>query len=238
MKPVIAIPQMGNDLFRKYMKSKYTKSLETAGADVKWIELDNIEKAVAQALSCDGLLLPGGADIHPQLYGQEPNEKCGKPNAVRDAVEPAILRAFLKTKKPVLAICRGIQLLNVYKGGTLLQDIKDKQQYKHMDFFSRAESIHGVSIDKDSILYSILKTENINVNSMHHQAIDKVGAELTVAAKSADGYIEAIELCNYPFCLGVQWHPEHMSKKSAEQRKIFTAFVSACQTNSFGDSNA
>lgn len=237
MKPVIAIPQMGNDLFRKYMKSKYTKSLETAGADVKWIELDNIEKAVAQALSCDGLLLPGGADIDPQLYGQKPTEKCGKPNAVRDAAEPAILQAFFKTKKPVLAICRGIQLLNVYKGGTLLQDIKDNQKYKHMDFFSRAGSIHMVSIDKNSILYSILKTENINVNSMHHQAIDKVGAELTVTAKSADGYVEAIELCNYPFCIGVQWHPEHMSKKSAEQRKIFTAFVSACQTNSFGDSN-
>lgn len=237
MKPVIAIPQMGNDLFRKYMKSKYTKSLETAGADVKWIELDNIEKAVAQALSCDGLLLPGGADIDPQLYGQETNEKCGKPNAVRDVAEPAILQAFLKTKKPVLAICRGIQLLNVCKGGTLLQDIKDKQQYKHMDFFSRSGSIHPVSVDKNSILYSILKTENIDVNSMHHQAIDKVGAELTVTAKSVDGYVEAIELCNYPFCIGVQWHPEHMSKKSAEQRKIFTAFVSACQTNSFGDAN-
>ena len=234
MKPVIAIPQMGNDLFRKYMKSKYSKSLERAGAAVKWIELDNIKKATAQALSCDGLLLPGGADIDPQMYGQEPNEKCGKPNAVRDAAEPAILQEFLKTKKPVLAICRGIQLLNVYKGGTLLQDIKDEQKYKHMDFFSRGGSIHPVSIDKNSILYSILKTENIDVNSMHHQAIDKVGTELTVTAKSADGYIEAIELRNHPFCIGVQWHPEHMSKKSAEQRKIFTAFVSACQNNKFG----
>lgn len=237
MKPVIAIPQMGNSLFRKYMKSKYVKSLESAGAAVKWIELDNIETAAAKVLSCDGLLLPGGADINPQMYGQEPNEKCGKPNAVRDTYEPAILQAFLNTRKPILAICRGIQLLNVYKGGTLLQDIKAEQKYKHMDFFSRAGSIHPLSIEKSSLLYNILETENINVNSMHHQAIDQVGTGLTVTAKSADGYIEAVELRNHPFCIGVQWHPEHMSKKSAEQRKLFIAFVSACKTNEAGDRN-
>lgn len=235
MKPVIAIPQMGNDLFRKYMKSRYVKSLERAGAEVKWIELDDMQKAITETLSCDGLLLPGGADINPQMYNEQPTEKCGKPNEIRDAAEPVILREFLKTNKPIFAICRGIQLLNVYKGGTLLQNIKDKQQYKHMDFLSRAGSIHPVSIDKSSLLYKILKNENINVNSMHHQAINRVGKDFIVAAKSADGYIEAIELLNHPFCVGVQWHPEHMSKKSAEQRKIFTAFVSACKNNQSGD---
>lgn len=237
MKPVIAIPQMGNSLFRKYMKSKYTKSLERAGAVVKWIELDDIEKAVIQTLSCDGLLLPGGADINPEMYGEKPNEKCGKPNEIRDAAEPVIFQEFLGTNKPILAICRGIQLINIHMGGTLFQDIKEKQKYKHMDFLSRAGSIHPVSVDKSSVLYGILKTENINVNSMHHQAINKVGKGLKVTAKSADGYIEAIELENHPFCVGVQWHPEHMSKKSAEQRKIFTAFVSACKSNKSGDTN-
>lgn len=237
MKPVIAIPQMGNSLFRKYMKSKYTRSLERTGASVRWIELDDIETAVMQTLDCDGLLLPGGADINPQMYGEKPNEKCGKPNAIRDVAEPIILQEFLNTNKPVLAICRGIQLLNVYKGGTLIQDIKDKQKYKHMDFLSRAGSIHPVSIDKKSIIYNILETENINVNSMHHQAINQVGKDLKVTAKSADGYIEAIELKNHPFCIGVQWHPEHMSQRSDEQRKIFTAYVSACKNNKSGDTN-
>ena len=230
MKPVVAIPQMGNSLFRKYMKSKYTQSLERAGAEVKWIELDDTEKAVTEALSCDGLLLPGGADINPLMYGERPDEKCGKPNEIRDTAEPYILEEFLKTNKPVLAICRGIQLLNVYKGGTLFQDIKDRQKYRHMDFLSRANSTHPIKIYKNSKLYDIMKLNTASVNSMHHQAINKVGNGLKVTAKSDDGYVEAVEMENYPFCIGVQWHPEHMSKKSADQRKIFIAFVSACKS--------
>lgn len=91
MKPVIAIPQMGNDLFRKYMKSKYAESLERAGADVKWIELEDIGRAVEETLACDGLLLPGGADINPEMYGEEKSEKCGKPNETRDEAEPVML---------------------------------------------------------------------------------------------------------------------------------------------------
>ena len=83
MSIIIAIPQMGTDLFRKYMKSKYVKSIERAGAKVHWIELDDTKKAVKEALSCDGLLLPGGADIEPALYGREREEKCGKPNKLR-----------------------------------------------------------------------------------------------------------------------------------------------------------
>lgn len=235
MKPVIAIPQMGNDLFRKYMKSKYAESLERAGADVKWIELEDIGRAVEETLTCDGLLLPGGADINPEMYGEEKSEKCGKPNETRDEAEPVIFRNFLDTNKPILAICRGIQLINVCKGGTLFQDIKDVQKCKHMDFFSRSRSIHTVSIDKNSVLYGILQTEKINVNSMHHQAINRVGEKFQVAAESEDGFPEAIELQNHPFCIGVQWHPEHMSKKSAEQRKIFASFVSACQKQQAGD---
>ncbi len=225
MEIVIAIPQMGNDLFRKYMKSKYAKSLERAGAKVRWIELDDINRAVKDALSCDGLLLPGGADIAPTMYGQTPTRECGKPNEIRDKAEPAILNAFLKNGKPIFAICRGIQLLNVVKGGTLKQDIKSEQTYKHMDFFSRARSIHPVEIEKDSLLFDIVKEEHIDVNSMHHQAIDTVGDGFRVTAKSADGYVEAIELEGYPFCMGVQWHPEHMSQKSEMQRKLFNAFV-------------
>lgn len=226
--PVIAIPQMGTDLFRKYMKSKYVQSLERAGAQVLWVELDDMDKAIEEALGCDGLLLPGGADIDPKLYGQTASEKCGKPNEKRDAAEPKILEAFLKTNKPILGICRGVQLLNVYLGGTLLQDIKETQKYKHSDFLSRAKTAHPISIEKGSKLYDILGTETAQVNSLHHQAIDKVGNGLKVTAKSGDGFVEALELEGYPFCVAVQWHPEHMSKKSEEQRKLFSAFVSAC----------
>lgn len=226
--PVIAIPQMGTDLFRKYMKSKYVQSLERAGAQALWIELEDIDKAIEETLECDGLLLPGGADIEPKLYGQTATEKCGKPNEKRDFAEPKILEAFLKTGKPIFGICRGVQLINVYFGGTLIQDIKEEQKYKHSDFLTRAKSIHPISIEKGSKLYDILGTETAEVNSLHHQAIDKVGEGLSVTAKSADSFIEALELADHPFCVAVQWHPEHMSKKSEEQRKLFSAFVSAC----------
>lgn len=226
--PVIAIPQMGNDLFRKYMKSKYVQSLERAGAQALWIELDDIDKAIETAVNCDGLLLPGGADIAPSMYGQAASEKCGKPNEIRDSAEPKILEAFLKTGKPVFGICRGAQLLNVSFGGTLLQDIKDKQKYNHSDFFTRAKSAHPINIEKSSRLYDILGAETAAVNSLHHQAIDKVGDGLKITAKSEDGFIEALELEGYPFCVAVQWHPEHMSKKSEEQRKLLSAFVATC----------
>lgn len=226
--PVVAIPQMGNDLFRKYMKSKYSQSIRRSGADVRWIELEDTEKSVEEALLCDALLLPGGADVNPLLYGQAAQEKCGKPNDLRDAAEPKLLKAFLDEKKPVLAICRGFQILNVYFGGTLIQDIKDKQQCKHMDFFSRAGSIHSVTVCKNTMLYKIFESDSERVNSLHHQAVDQVGSGLIVSARSTDGYVEALELENYPFCIGVQWHPEHMSRKNAKQQKLFDAFVKNC----------
>lgn len=150
----IAMPQMGNDLFRKYMKSKYVKSLERAGADVCWIELEEPEKAAEQAVKCDGLLLPGGADVDPVLYGQRRIEACGKPNGLRDKAEPIILKRFYEAGKPIFGICRGIQLINVVFGGTLIQDIKPTQKQKHSDFLNRARYTHEVVIKDDSELYS------------------------------------------------------------------------------------
>ncbi len=231
MKPRIAIPQMGNDLFRKYMKSKYTRSLKRAGADVCWLELTDIDKAISEMIQCDGLLMPGGADIEPSLYGQQASEKCGKPNVIRDAAETKILPEFLLTGKPVLCICRGVQILNVCSGGTLIQDIKDIQKCKHSDFMSRARSTHAVTLTEGSQLREIYGADSINVNSIHHQAVDKVGENLIVSAVSEDGFTEALELEGHRFCIGVQWHPEHMSKKSAQQRKLFEAFVSACKSS-------
>ncbi len=225
----IAIPQMGNDLFRKYMKSKYQKSLEAAGAAAVWIELDSIEKAVSEALACDGLLLPGGADVNPSLYGEEKSIKCGNPNELRDRFEPQILKDFLETGKPILGICRGAQIINVYFGGTLFQDIKDTQKVKHSDFFGRAKSTHSIDICEDSLLFEIIKSKKCGVNSIHHQAINKVGEDLTVVAVSEDGFTEAVENKAYGFCLAIQWHPEHMAKKDEAQMKIFSSFVRACE---------
>ena len=227
MSITIAIPQMGTDLFRKYMKSKYVKSIERAGAKVRWIELD--ENAVSNALACDGLLLPGGADIEPSLYGKEREEKCGKPNELRDKYEFHIYNAFIKTKKPVLCICRGFQLLNVTNGGTLYQDIADIKKCSHSDFLKRAKAIHNVTVNEGTALSEIFGNTQVGVNSLHHQAIDEVGKNLVISAVSEDGFVEAIELAEHPFCIGVQWHPEHMSRNDSLQQELFNKFIEKCK---------
>lgn len=229
MSITIAIPQMGTDLFRKYMKSKYVKSIERAGANVKWIELDNTEKAVEEALACDGLLLPGGADIEPTLYGRKREEKCGKPNEFRDKNEFEIFNAFVKTDKPILGICRGFQLINVACGGTLHQDIADIKKCNHSDFLKRAKSIHKATVAGNTLLYKIFGKTEVGVNSLHHQAIENIGENLTVSAVSEDGFVEGLELSNHPFCVAVQWHPEHMSKTDALQQKLFNDFINTCK---------
>lgn len=228
MSIVIAMPQMGTDLFRKYMKSKYVKSLERAGATVKWIELDDTKKAINEALACDGLLLPGGADIEPALYGRNREEKCGKPNELRDKYEFLIYDAFVKTNKPILCICRGFQLLNVINGGTLYQDIADIKKCSHSDFLKRAKAVHNVTITENTKLSEIFGKSQVGVNSLHHQAVENIGNNLIVSAVSEDGFVEALELKNHPFCMGVQWHPEHMSKNDSLQQDIFNKFVKAC----------
>lgn len=229
MSVTVAIPEMGNDLFRKYMKSKYAKALERAGARVLWIPLDNLQKAVEEASVCDGLLLPGGADVNPTLYNEMPTKKCGEPNDIRDKAEPLMFEQFIKEKKPILAICRGFQLVNVLQNGNLYQDIKDIQKSKHMDFFSRAKYIHSVKINENTKLFDIYKSAEIKVNSMHHQAIKTVGENLIVSAVSDDGFVEAFELADHPFCVCVQWHPEHMSKNSPEQQALFNIFTEKCK---------
>lgn len=229
MKPVIAIPQPGHDLFRQYMKSKYAFSLWRAGAKVRWIEIQDTEKAIAQMMRCDGMLLTGGGDIDPKYYGQPRHEKCGEPNALRDAAEFAMLKAFLPTGKPIFGICRGEQVLNVALGGTMLQDISEIQKASHSGFKKRAQCVHSVTIQEGTLVHAIAKTTSLPVNSMHHQAADVPGEGLVVSARSEDGFVEALELPGHPFCLGLQWHPEHLSAKDKLQQSFFDAFVDACR---------
>lgn len=229
MKITIAMPTLDNKPFRIYMKSKYVISLMKSGARVKWIDMKGREKMKKQLASCDGLLLPGGGDLQPHLYGQEVDPKCGKPDVARDKGEWAILKEFLPTGKPILAICRGVQLMNVFCDGTLHQDIAEISICKHSDFKNRAEFTHKVTLTPGTKLHTILGTDSCNVNSMHHQAAAEIASGLTVSAVSMDGIVEGLEMPDHPFFLGVQWHPEHMYGKNREQRKIFAAFVDACR---------
>jgi putative glutamine amidotransferase len=228
MKPVIAIPETGKGMLRKYKKRNYVRSLLRAGAEILWINLEDLDAAVAQTLRCDGLLLTGGTDVDPHRYGQEPTEKCQKPDKPRDEAEFRLLEAYLPTGKPTLCVCRGEQLLNVHFGGTLHQDIQDIQVVKHRVSKAPNKGVHGIKIYPKTLLSRILGEEPAKVNSLHHQAVDRLGPGLKVSAVSDDGFVEAVEVFLHPFCLGVQWHPENMSKTDPRQQKIFDAFVKAC----------
>lgn len=225
MRVVIAMPRMSTDPEPTVAQSKYIESLARAGAGMRWVELSDPEQAVQDALTCDGLLLPGGGDMDPKFYGQERIPACGEPNLLRDAAEPLLLRAFLAADKPVLGICRGIQVMNAVLGGDLYQDIKPFEHLPHNDHWAK---VHTVTVRRGTLLSRILGQDTVLVNSQHHQAVDRVAPGFTLTALSEDGIVEAIEKPDARFCLGVQWHPEWLSDADPAMQSLFDAFVNAC----------
>lgn len=225
MRVVIAMPRMSTDPEPTVAQSKYMESLARAGAGMRWVELSDPEQAVQDALTCDGLLLPGGGDMDPKFYGQARIPACGEPNLLRDAAEPLLLRAFLAADKPVLGICRGIQVMNAVLGGDLYQDIKPFEHLPHNGHWAK---VHTVTVRRGTLLSRILGQDIVLVNSQHHQAVDRVAPGFTLAALSEDGIVEAIEKPDAGFCLGVQWHPEWLSDADPAMQGLFDAFVNAC----------
>ncbi len=218
-KPLIALPDTGSGLFHKYMFRKYVTCLRRSGARVKVFP----PKCWEEAMDCQGLLLPGGDDVDPARYGREKSPKCGKTDPQRDEAETLLMEKFLATGRPFWGICRGEQMMNVFFGGTLHQDIKELQKDSHNSLPQRGKGSHWVTIEEESLLHKIVGTDRLFVNSLHHQAAEEIPESLHVTARSDDGFVEALEHREYPFCLGVQWHPEHMPQK--EQKALFQAFV-------------
>jgi putative glutamine amidotransferase len=177
----------------------------------------------------DALVVTGGAfDIPPEFYGETSrHEKVTVLKERRTAFESAMTRKAIDQKKPLLAICGGQQLLGVLTGGTLIQHIPDKiaDALAHEQPNPRTEPGHTVSIAKGTLLHRIVGMDTIEVNSAHHQAVDKVGRDVVIDATAPDGVVEGIELPSHPFCLGVQWHPEYIV--SDADNKIMAAFVEA-----------
>lgn len=181
----------------------------------------------------DGLLLSGGNDIDPSLFGEEPNRNLGNITPERDFFEIAITQRILSKNKPILAICRGSQILNIAAGGDMYQDIYGQHNGETLQHNQNAHVSHGshfVNVDKKSLLYKCVNKTKIKVNSFHHQAVRKTGNGFIVAAAANDGIIEAINSEIHHFVLGVQWHPECMISESS-QRGIFDHFVNACKQN-------
>src|SRR5437867_2895586 len=173
-----------------------------------------------------GLLLTGGRDVDPRRYGQEPAPEAQKPNAVRDRMEIGLLGEALDRDLPVLAICRGHQLFNVYHGGTLIQHLAGDPHRSVKPPADPSKPVHEVAVAAGTKLAEVLGEGRHAVNSRHHQAIDKIGSHLVVSAKSvADGLIEGIERSEKRFAIAVQWHPEDQVRNNETQKKLFRAFV-------------
>ena len=166
----------------------------------------------------DGLIITGGGDIDPSHYGQQPTNKLERVSMERDLTELNLLKRAEEESIRTLAICRGHQLLNIHKGGSLHQDIADAgyKDIEHAKPYEYARKhMHDVEIDENSKLGNILEVNKLEVNSIHHQAINDLGENLIISAKSTDGIIEGIETTGDWNAIGVQWHPEYLSEDKA-----------------------
>lgn len=234
-KPIIGISGdtklISNEVFQghkfAYMINNYVESIErSCGVPYIIPIIQNEEIIKQQVKNIDALILSGGSDVNPLLFGEEPSEKLGAIVNERDIYDTKLLKFAMKLDKPILGICRGIQVLNIVNGGTLYQDLSLHQGHsvKHFQSGSPSSATHTVDIIKNSVLYEILG-EKALVNSFHHQAVKKVAKGFKVTALSKDGVVEAIEKEGESFVLGIQWHPEMMSREHNEMQKIFDVLV-------------
>ena len=212
--------------------SDYLESVRRAGATPR--ELTLADEPAAIAAQVDGLMLTGGGDVDPALYGAVPHATYSAAEPGRDAFEIALVRAVLDAGKPVFAICRGMQVLNVALGGDLVQDIPTEVNgAAHHDVREpRYALAHEVWTTQGSRFSTLMREklvdgESCQVNSRHHQAVKHLGTGLEVVATAPDGVIEAVERPG-AFCLGVQWHPENFWR-TGEFRPLFEGFVDACR---------
>jgi putative glutamine amidotransferase len=192
----------------------------------------HLEEAGLRAIfeRLDGLLLSGGGDIKPALFGEEDGGLLWQVDEQRDRAELALARWALTERLPLLAICRGIQILNVAAGGTLVQDIPTQVPgtLSHSAVLRPLSQIaHTVEIVAGSRLAGLVGAGEVEVNSAHHQAVKSVGTGLVVTAHAPDGIIEGLEAPDHPFCVGVQWHPEVMAENHPEMRRLFAGLVEA-----------
>jgi putative glutamine amidotransferase len=191
--------------------------------------LSNADSAAAILDSVDGLVLTGGGDIDPAMYGEQRHEKVRSVNVERDTTEAALVAAAKMRRTPVLAICRGIQMLNVALGGTLVQDIPSQvgTTIAHDEDTPRDLRSHDITIESGSLIARAVGTADCRVNSFHHQSVKDVAEGMQVTARSADGVIEGMESTSPDWwVLGVQWHPEEMTQSPEPwDRGLFKSFA-------------
>jgi putative glutamine amidotransferase len=214
---------------RAFVNDNYIQAVERSGGVPILLPVVSQEECIlAQIESCSGLLFPGGHDIHPKYYASEAHPYLGDVNSRVDEYQLKLIRSALELRKPILGICRGAQLLNVACGGTLLQDLSEapNRRLKHFQNGRQYEVMHQVKTAAGSILENLLGSE-FWVNSSHHQAIWDAGSGLAVIATASDDVIEALQMNDRDFVLGVQWHPEMMITTSDQMMVLFEWLVKA-----------
>lgn len=236
MRPVIGImthpaKSERNGGLIEFVGDHYLKSIEKAGGIPLVFPIFDDEEALERYVDmCDGFIVPGGIDVNPLSYGENPHPLLQKNSLVYDDYEIHLIREIFNTSKPVLGICRGIQIINVAMGGTLYQDVSlaGNDIIKHYQQEESFYPSHRVAIEEDSILHNLFGDE-LYTNSFHHQSLKDVAVGLKVTARAEDGIIEAVEGTDGPFLLAVQWHPEcFVERDDNVMLRIFETLVEAC----------
>lgn len=229
MKQVIAV--CGSTQFWNPGKSQpYEEALRQAGIQPIFVSPGGVVP-----IEFTGLLLMGGSDVNPGRYGEAPHPEAGAPDNTRDELECALIEDALERDVPVFAICRGVQILNVQHGGTIIQHLETAERHR-VKSHDPGLAVHPVEVTPGTRLAAIVgDPSRLDVNSRHHQAIAKVGGGLRVVARDpGDGTIEAIERDDKRFVVGVQWHPEDQACRDARAARLFEAFAAAIESGRSG----
>lgn len=232
MKPIIGILAEVDENLTTAVKRNYISAVERSGGlplVLPYIEDDAILDGIVNV--CHGFFFTGGKDIDPERYGEVKKKTCDDTQPYRDDLEFRAFKKVFDSGKPILAICRGAQLINVCLGGTLYQDIPTEvnTQLVHRQTEGEFEYSYDVNIMADTPLYALVGAERIKANSFHHQAIKKIGEGLKVMATADDGIVEAVYHSGQRYLRAYQWHPERLYCADEFNRSIFDDFINNCR---------
>ena len=234
MKPIVGIFAEIDDEKAARVMHAYVHAIEIAGGTPLLLPYIEDDEVLARAIAlCNGIFFTGGPDIEPKRYGEETDPLCGTVCIYRDDLEFRAFAHAMAAKKPILAVCRGAQLVNVALGGTLYQDITAWTTLQHRQCEPKTAHSHGVRVIENTPLAALAGASYIPANSFHHQAVKDLGEGLRVMAESDDGVIEAFCLEGAHYIRAYQWHPERLVGHDEVERSIFEDFVAACRGDSY-----